>query len=862
MTGATDPWVFELREIVQHPSSPLTVKYGRWNVEDRGKLWQTLGSRLFDSDLDVVRQCAVQVLTERDPKFELPPDKRYAASVYGKELRHSHDLRKGLCETLALIGGQPSALTNCSKDRIESTPLLAVRDIFEEADWILWGSLGDLLPTLAEASPEEFMNAVERALHQTPCPFDELFAQEGAGVMGWNYVTGLLWALEALAWDKNCLVRACAILGYLADRDPGGNWANRPANSLTTILLPWMPQTEAPVDKRRVAVEILQKEVPSVAWRTLISLLPNQTQSSMRTRKPQWRNTIPEDWQDRVSESDYREQVASYASLVVNMAFEDAHKLEELIGHLDSLASPAFDQVLDYLSSESVSNEPEERLRGIWSALNLLAQKHKSFSTARWALPVESVTRIENIAARLVPQNPVYRHRILFDWEDLDYGPDSDDLDIQRKRLAERREKAIEDILSYGGVEAIIRLVHDVGSPYHVSESLAAVAGREIDDFILPSLLRSDQDRLRDFVRYYVSCRRYKIGWEWVDDLGRSSWSTPQTAQFLSYLPFGEETWSRVSTWLGDDEGDYWLNDSLNPVFGDANIEYGIDKLIAYGRLGAAIRCLVAIRGNHCIDTRKAVRALLQAVTPPGSIDPLDPYLIGMIIKTLQSDPAIDADDLMSIEWAYLSLLDGGQRVLPKTLESRLASDSNVFCEVIRLLYRSRKEDTSRLEGRGQNEAAVENAWSLLRGWRVPPGMQANGTFSGAEFQMWLSSVKENCQESGHLEVAYTHVGQVLIHCPADPDGLWIHRSAADALNDEGAEEMRTGYYIGVRNSRGAHRIDPTGSPERELARQFEERADQIENAGYYRFAGELRRLADSYDSEAGRIVDEYGAEP
>ena len=676
--------------------------------------------------------------------------------------------------------------------------------------------------------------------------------------MGANYVTGLLWALETLAWDEKYLIRTCVSLGYLADRDPGGNWANRPANSLTRILLPWMPQTVATADKRHVAMGVLREEVPTVAWRTLISLLPNQTQSSMPTRKPQWHNAIPEGWRDNVSKSDYREQVSSYASVVVDMAIEDGRKLEELIGHLDSLPSSAFEQVLEYLSSESVFKESEDRLRGIWTALNLLARKHKSFSSARWALPVGSVTRIEEIAAILVPQSPIYQHRMLFDWDDLDYEADSEDLNNQRKRLAERRLRAIEDILSYGGMEAIIRLVQDVGSPYHVSESLAAVAGQEVDDFVLPSLLGSDQEELQGFVRYYVSCRRYEAGWGWVDELDRSSWSTLQVAQFLSYLPFAEDTWTRVSTWLGDEERNYWVSDSLNPVFSDANVGCGIDKLIAYRRLGTAIRCLTAIP----IDAKKAVRALLQATTPPGSIDPLDPYHIGMIIKSLQADPTVDADDLTSIEWAYLSLLDGQQDVLPRTLESRLASESGIFCEVIRLLYRSGKEDASELEGHGQSEAAVGNAWSLLHGWRVPPGMQTDGTFSGIEFQMWLSSVKENCQESGHLEVAYTHVGQVLIYCPADPDGLWIHRSAADALNDESAEEMRTGYYIGVRNSRGAYRVDPTGSPERELARQFEEKADQIENAGHYRFAGELRKLADSYNREAGRVVDEYGAEP
>ena len=862
MTSAEGTWVSQLREVVQHPASPVTVKNGRWNVGDRKKLWQALGSRLFDDDLDVIREFTVQVLTERDPKFELPPDRRYAASVYGKELRHSHDLRKGMSETLALIGSQPSVLTNCSIGKAESTAVLGVREIFGQADWILWGSVGDLLPNLAEAAPEEFLSAVEQALQQTPCPFDELFAQEGVGVMGGNYLTGLLWAMETLAWDENLLVRACVILGRLADRDPGGGWANRPANSLTTILLPWMPQTKASMEKRLVAIEILRKEVPSVAWRTLLTLLPNQTQTSMPTRKPHWRNAIPVDWQDNVTENDYWDQVSSHSSSVVDMATYDVYRLEELIGYMESLPAPAFEQVLEHLSSDALSNESEETLRGIWTELSLLARKHRTFSDAEWALPAESITRVEEVAAEFIPQNPIYRHRALFDWDDLDYGAGSNDLERQRKRLAESREKALKDILSFGGTEAIIRLAQDVGSSYHVSETLAVVAGREIDDFILPTLLGSDQKKLQNFVRYYVSCRRYKKGWGWVDELDHSSWSTSHLARFLSYLPFETDTWNRVSAWLGDKEREYWVNDSLNLVFSDVNIEYGLDRLITYRRLGAATRCLMVIGRNHRIDTNRAVRALLQAVTPPGSIDSLDPYITGTIIKTLQSEPTMKSDDLVSIEWAYLSLLDGRQGVFPKTLESRLASDPSIFCEVIRLLYRSRKAEMSEPDASGQSEAVAANAWNLLRGWRVPPGMEIDGTFSEVQFQTWLSSVKKSCQESGHVEVAYTHVGEVLIHCPSDPDGLWIHRTAADALNDESAEEMRTGYHIGVRNSRGAHHVDPTGRPERELARQYREKADRIENAGYYRFAGELRKLADNFDREADRVVDQYGGEP
>jgi hypothetical protein len=91
-------------------------------------------------------------------------------------------------------------------------------------------------------------------------PFDELFDQEDAGAFGGNYITGLLWALEGIAWEEACLSRTTVVLAEIAAHDPGGNWANRPSNSLTDIFLPWKPHTLASVEKRQAALEIICRE--------------------------------------------------------------------------------------------------------------------------------------------------------------------------------------------------------------------------------------------------------------------------------------------------------------------------------------------------------------------------------------------------------------------------------------------------------------------------------------------------------------------------------------------------------------------------------------------------------------------------
>jgi len=464
-------WIASLREVLQEQDNPLVLRNGHWEVADRKALWDALGSRIFDAHLDQFKDCAVEVLTELDPQFELPTEERYTARIYGKVLKHSSGLRKGMSETLALLGNYGDTLINCSQHKPQSTSVLSIREILEQADWQLWGSLNDLLPTLAEAAPGAFLNAVEKALQQTPCPFDELFAQEGTGISGRNYMTGLLWALEGLAWSEEYLVRVSMILAELASHDPGGNWANRPANSLTTILLPWHPQTLAPIDKRITSIKAIRTDFPDLAWKVLISLLPNQHQATSGAYKPKWRHNLPKDWEPKVTNNEYWDQVTDYSELSVEIALKDLDKLKQLVSNLDNLPKRSFDALLEHLSSVAITDLPENERLPIWTSLTEFARKHRRFADAKWALDAELVTRIEATADRLTPTSPEGLHRRLFSNRDFDLYEERGNSEDQRKKLDERRQKAIQEILSASGLKGVLTFIDSVESPYRVSRS-------------------------------------------------------------------------------------------------------------------------------------------------------------------------------------------------------------------------------------------------------------------------------------------------------------------------------------------------------------------------------------------------------
>ncbi|MDD5214380.1 MAG: hypothetical protein PHQ03_02440, partial [Methylococcales bacterium] len=725
-----------------------------------------------------------------------------------------------------------------------------IHEIFNDADWQQWGSLNNLLPTLAEAAPKTFLDEVEKALNRSPCPFAILFSQENCDSFGGgNYLTGLWWALETLAWDRELLVEVSVILGKLASIDPGGKWSNRPANSLTTIFLPWKPQTIASIDKRKAALNTLKKEQPEIAWKLLLKLLPNQSSMSMGTQKPSWRNTIPDDWTGNVSDEEYWIQVDFCAELAVSMAVNCVKKLNELIQHLNHLPQPSFDRILEHLSSPTVLEQSEDERLQLWTELTRFVAKHKRFSDSEWAINVEKRTHLETVVSKLAPENLLNLHRRLFGNDYFDFYEENGNLDI-------KKQQAIADILNTGGMPDILKFVELVDEPYFVGCSLGIIATAETDVAILPALLKTDNRKFALFVSGYVGSRHNTSGWEWVDNLDKSGWSDFEIAQYLSYLPFTKETWHRVTEWLKQSEKEYW--DKVHPFsYQKEDMSFAIDKLLQYGRPSVAINCLCSNLRNKILDKSQSIKALMAAVSSNEQGYPLDTCSTTTLIKDLQDDSDTDFEQLAGIEWAYLPLLDRHHGASPKTLENKLASNADFFSEVIAVIYQSSKEELNKeLSEKEKNIAS--NAYKLLHHWQTPPGMQPNGLFDGQEFKKWLEQVRNNCVESGHIDIALVHVGNVLFYCPPDSNGLWINEAVADELNAEGADKMRAGFREQIFNSRGVYTVDPTGEAERELAGTYRQKADDVEIAGYHRIADTLRKLSDHYNREAERTIAEY----
>ncbi len=844
-------WIGIIRKFSQISGTPLEYRNNIWKFSMRYEGWYSLGPLVFDGQLDKFREIAVNVLREKNPKFDLRPEDRMAASLYNKVLNHSSSLRQGLAETITLLGSHPGPLNKCTVGKPEGIARAIVREVFKDADWELWASLNDIIPLLAEAAPREFLDAIDLALvHQSSIP-QKLLSEKG-GMFSENLATGLLWALELLAWDPNYLARSTCVLAALTSIDVvKSNSGNTPINSLTTIFLPWCPQTCASFEQRKHVIEILVKENPDATWKLLIKLFPRAHSFSTGSYKPSWRTTIPEDWLNSITIDEYWEQVESFFSYAFQLA-DSADKLIELIDHIEGMPPSTKEEFLAKILTDSKNISKEDRIK-IWNKLIYTITRHRKYRDSNWAMKSKDLESIEKVAKAIEPNEPFFVHQRLFNHGYTDLFEEKGDYQEQVKRLEKKRESAICAIYSFGGVKDVIDFAIKVESPWHVGFAFAMSLVNCVDEEEILSIINDDNIKIVQFIGGYISGKHRMEGWTWFDRIYTDSWTMEKKAMILSNLPFEKDTWERVAQFLGDDQSLYWLKTDVRPFSNTDNPQLAISKLIEYGRSNEAAQCIhYSIDMGVAIEPKLIIACLKAIASSKESQKAIDTYDISKIIEYLQKSTSDYYDEILGIEWIYLKILDHETEGSPVFLEQRLADDPKFYNEIISYAFKSKNEEIPKEDLTEKQRLIALHAYTLLHNWRTPPGLKKDGTFDGELLKEWVKDVKEICKETGHLEIALSRFGHVLVYSPMDPDGLWIHINVAQVLNEKDMNEARNGFQTELINSRGVYTWSQ-GKEEQELARKYLRMGNDLESNGFHRFADTLKELSQRYETESRR---------
>lgn len=833
---------------------------GNWRLISKDHGWSLFQDRITPAALSAFEKLATDILADDDPRYQLPEDRRLYANISGHVPKYSPIIKRHVAETLAFLGAFGSKLEAASSIDVTSSVDRVVSSILSPTcTWHRWASIGARLPLVAEASPRSFLNAVRSDINKEESELVTLLHEEEDALFGRCNHAGLLWALETLAWPKSLLPEVAQSLLVLAARDAAkGKWGNRPSSTLCEILLHWLPQTTATVEERIQVLDLLIQSDRNAAWPILLSLLPESAGGvSHPTHRPYWRNWANE-WEKGATTAESLTFMTGTAERVVTEAGVDAERWKQIFENIGRIPRTVHDKFLNGLESLCGTELSDANRRVLSDELSEQINRHRYFASSHWALPAETVDRLEKFLGRLKPDDPVYRHAWLFaDWPNRFFERSGDYADNEAA-LEKARIEALQEILDQQGFAGVEALLEQAQSPHVVG---FALANSTVDKFVadvVPAYLEGDP-RTLDFAFGFIWARYYRDGWEWVDEHINRCESTTAKANLLRSLRFSRSVWDRAET-LGDDVSrEYWSTcRAFNPQLESEDVETGVHKLIEHERPADTLDLLsMALHKKRVLSPETLLGPLealleLPAEKSQEQLRRLDGHAMQSVIEHLQGRKDIDQNRLIRIEWHFIRLLDGRSGHSPKTLQRYLSTSPEFFNEVLSCCYRSRKPEVEEEQNSTDHQRYMaEHAYHLLHDWSLVPGTNEDGSVDELQLREWCNEARRIADETGRLEVCDSHIGQLFARCASeDADGKWPCAAVCRAAMEIDSESLASGMACGIQNLRGAGFRAKGGDQERELAETFRKKADKVRFDSPF-VAGVLDSVAESYDREA-----------
>ena len=842
--------------------SPI-IQIGRtWRLTSPLDSWTNLASRLTRVDFQNLQECFSTAFKNGNPIIE-PENKDRPLAYFNNRRKYSDWSREGLVQSLILVGQIRGGSPNIDnpQDWVDNI----IFNLLNNAGGEVWISINKELPLIAEASPETFLKAVRKSLEKQAPEVMDMFKEEEDGVFSKkSHHTGLLWALESLAWLPEYLRDTSLVLLKLSVLDPGGNLSNRPINSITEIFKPWHYQTLAPFGFRMDVLKQITENEKALGWSLLIRMLPSHHEIAFPTHKMRWRM-----FDKNTNLSYVYKEIQDTHSAIIEMLitiFDDSEdRFSQLIKETPNLSLTDRKRVLTW--ADEVYPNIKHKRNLAWETIRGILSYHRSYPNASWALPETELMRFEILYNKLRPTDIIHKYIWLFNeqWPQLPEGLryDSKNYEQQLKKVDDIRRIAVEEWLKNLNLEAVIELRNKVKDCRTFGKILAQIVTTREDILLVCQCLR-DRSGQVSFIHGFLNEKSTANGINWIKTIFKELKKLRLDDKSLSniFIPLNQnqQLWDFIASLSGAIQDEYWKNiyPHLPYLTNDEKV-YGIKMLLNYKRFFSAIV-------NASLFPNEIPSELLVDILKKAAVEKANEnshfadYEIEQIFEELDKRTDIERSTLLDLECLYLPILSRNTRG-PKMLEEELVNNPHFFVDILKLIYKPKDKKTLEKEQKKLSSRQIQNgaerAHHLLRNWKRIPGMRDDNSIDKNELSNWIQKVRLLAESVGRLEVADEEIGQVLARYPEDCQS-WPEEKIFQMIEDINTDDLKEGYHLGLVNKRSfsTRGVFDGGNIERERALYFEKLENDFRSK-YANVSEIFKYIKNNYLAEAKRMDEE-----
>lgn len=872
----------QVQKFVPINDPPLWSAGSYRGVVSKIDLLFAIANAVTAQDLQRYFQLAKMVLGEDDPTLDIPEDKRSYAGLYGKSREFSSAFREGISETLVLLSLHGADLFDWrlgvrTGDEVTRT----IKELLPDplTTRVLEANDRDL-PTYAEAHPDEFLSIIERDLRKTnPAAFG-LLRPVDSGIFGAGPSrTGLLWALEGLAWSPSNFPRAVMILARLAQVEIVDNWVNKPINSLKSIFRSWMPQTAASLEDRLELMKKMSSRFPDVAWKICISEFGNDRGIGDYTHKPRWRPDGFGFGEPLPTWGPILEFRSGMVEMAISWKEHTLVTLSDLVERLDELSdidqTRIWNLIEAWASTKALDAEKAQLREKI--RVSLLSRRAAIRGKKKKQARLLDVGRA--VYAALEPVNAKDRHAWLFKetWveESADEIDDLESFDYRKRdeRISALRTAALKEIVSVGGPSEILELAFRGKASWVVGVLCAdgALSEPELEELLrLAVIAKNSRAEAAASVDNLIAgaLRAMPDQTKLEAILNTLAQNLEGTAIGSLYVlaPYNRRTWALVDRLDDTIQAKYWGEIVPDGMLQEAaELTESVERLLAAERPRAAF---ASFRFSlEKVDSELLFRVMAAVAKGGNEIQgeyPLDSYEVESAFKKLNQSGNFSSEQMAGLEFPYIDIIgkwgDQNDSYGIPNLERQIELHPELFVQAVAWTYK-RKDGAAdhgeyhvpadRLEG------MAHRGYRLLDALRRIPGHDDLGELQAGRLLKWIETVRLACRELARQDVGDICIGTLLSHSMPGLDGVWPCEAVRDALEEIQSEVIMRGAITGVYNSRGVHFRGSDGQQERELADKYRIWSKALQVSHPFVSAGLLMAIAKSYDRDAHREDDE-----